>query len=147
MLHKTWQIVAISLAVALAVGCSRKSGRDKTAPVSGRVTYAGRPVTEGRIMFYPEDGRRMAIGAIDTAGNYFLTTYDRGDGAFLGKHKVVIDAVHEISSGPVSIDEEIGASQAKVERIVPAKYADRKSTPLEEDVKDQNNTINFDIPR
>ena len=61
-----------SIAAALALGCGSKSARDKVASVSGRVTYAGQPVTEGRILFYPEDGRRMAMSAIGYGSLAFL---------------------------------------------------------------------------
>ena len=115
------------------------------APVSGRVTYAGRPVTEGRIIFYPEDGRRLAMSALDPSGNYALTTFDSQDGAFLGKHQVVIDAVREIASGPSSPGNE--GDNIKLQRLVPEVYADRKTSPLEAEVDDRENTIDFDIPQ
>ncbi len=114
------------------------------ASVSGRVTYVGKPVTQGRIIFYPEDGRRMAMSAIDASGNYTLTTFDSQDGAFLGKHKVVIDAVREIASGPPSPGEE--GANVRLERLVPAIYADSNTSPLEAEIEDRDNTIDFDIP-
>ena len=40
-----------------------RTGR-RLSPVSGRVTYQGKPVPTGKIMFYPEQGR-PATGAID----------------------------------------------------------------------------------
>jgi hypothetical protein len=72
----------------LAVGC--KSG-PKLAPVSGTVTYNGKPVVKATIVFYPEqDGARGAMGETDDQGRYTLWTYAPGDGALVGKHLVSI---------------------------------------------------------
>lgn len=139
-------LAAMVMGGALIAGCSGWTGTDGMAPVSGRVTYAGRPVTAGRVLFYPEDGRRMAMGAIDASGNYTLTTFENQDGAFVGKHKVVIDAVRELSPGPQTPDEESQTAEARVERLVPAIYAERKTSPLEAEVLERGNTIDFDIP-
>jgi hypothetical protein len=83
----------ISLAVALicvaaASGCSR-SGTSATAPVKGTVTYNGAPAGDVRVIFTPESGR-PAIGDADSEGRYVLTTFEPGDGAVPGKHKVSI---------------------------------------------------------
>lgn len=141
------RLVAILVAGALIAGCSRKAGRDGLAPVVGRVIYAGQPLAEGRILFYPEDGRRMAMSAIDASGNYALTTFEHQDGAYVGKHRVVIDAVREITLGPETPDDEYQPENVRRERLVPAIYADRKSSPLEAVVEDRNNTIDFEIPQ
>ena len=145
MTQTTWRLTAFLMVAVLAAGCSGEAGRDEMAPVSGRVTYAGRPVTEGRIIFYPEDGRRLAMSALDASGNYALTTFESQDGAFLGKHQVVIDAVREIASGPSSPGNE--GANIKLQRLVPAVYADRKTSPLEAEVGDRENTIDFEIPQ
>jgi len=139
---------ALAALTLLVTGCG--DGRDPRAPVSGRVTYGDAPVPEGRILFYPADGRRQAIGAIGVDGRYSLTTFDSEDGAFLGKHTVVIDAVRAVNTGPASLREEVDAKLAfvpKIERLVPEKYADLKTSPLEAQVEAVDNTINFDIPR
>ena len=49
------------LAIVLLSGC----GGPRVARVTGRVTYAGNPVTAGKILFYPASGR-MALGATRT---------------------------------------------------------------------------------
>lgn len=147
MTRCTNRLPVLLAGIFLAAGCGGDSGRDQRVPISGKVTYAGEPVTEGRIMFYPEDGRRMAMGAIDAAGHYELTTYDRGDGAFLGTHKVVIDAVRENSAGPASPAEELQAEDPGFVRLVPSVYADRKSTPLTAEISEADDAMDFELPR
>ena len=51
--------------VLVSAGCGRNPLN--TAAVSGHVTYYGKPVTEGRITFYPEEGRAATGASVPTA--------------------------------------------------------------------------------
>jgi len=144
--------IAVLACVAIA-GCG--PNRPSVAPVKGKVTYAGRPVAQGTVMFYPESGR-AATGRIGPDGTYSLTTFDTAnDGALIGKHRVTIDAV-EITAGqgqPKSFKEEIqmahkgvAVNAAAPKRLVPEKYARRETSPLTAEVKSGENVLNFDIP-
>jgi hypothetical protein len=146
MLRKRPPRSVLALVVAVVMGCNGGS-RDGVVPVSGRVTYDGKPVTEGRVIFYPVDDRRMAMGPIDGKGYYVLTTFKDNDGAYPGKHVVVIDAVREVGAAPASIDEEVGSAAPTIVRLVPEKYADPRTSDLEAEVQDRDNTIDFAIPR
>jgi hypothetical protein len=143
------------LACALLSGC----GGPKVAPVRGKVTYDGKPVTGGKIMFYPESGR-MAIGEIGADGTYTLTTFHSGDGALVGPHRVAIEST-SVGPGtmqsPKSIEEEIELSKkgapggkilvaGKVEWLVPQKYSLPETSGLTAKVGSGPNEINFDIP-
>jgi len=79
------------LLAGLLIGCGGGSGHEETASVTGTVTLKGTPVTEGRIAFFPPKGR-PAMGTIQSDGTYTLTTFDPGDGALLGNHRVTITA-------------------------------------------------------
>lgn len=78
---------------ALLAGCG---GGDNftTAPVYGTVTLNGKPVTGGTIMLTPinEGESKMsgkgAAGTVQEDGSFELTTYETGDGAVVGKHRV-----------------------------------------------------------
>jgi hypothetical protein len=61
-------------------------------PVTGKVTYKGRPVTKGLIRFEPEGYGRPARGQLQSDGSYVLTTTKAGDGAVAGAHRVTIAA-------------------------------------------------------
>src|SRR4029079_2260524 len=80
-----------------AAGCGSKY--PPTAPVKGKITINGIPVTTGLINFYPTTGERPALGHIGPDGCYSLTTFERGDGALLGRHKVSIKSTR-IENGP-----------------------------------------------
>ena len=133
-------------------GCEHKGLN--TAAVSGHVSYRGKPVTEGRITFYPVDGR-AASGAIGPDGSYKLTTVREGDGALLGHHQVTIEA-RQVTGRPdyKGFAEEIrGVRKGDGTRfktgivlLVPDRYSHRESTPLTAEVKEGKNTINFNLP-
>jgi hypothetical protein len=142
--------ISILMLALLVAGCGGPT-RPATAPVSGRVTYAGKPVPLGQIMFYPERGR-PAMGAIGADGAYRLTTFVNGDGAIPGRFKVTITAMRVTGPPPPkSLEDELrGGSpggQTTTEWLVPEKYSRQESSTLTAEVKSgSTNTINFDLP-
>ncbi|MBN1395249.1 MAG: hypothetical protein JW959_09515 [Pirellulales bacterium] len=129
-------------------GCGES--RPNTASVSGKVTYQGKPVTTGRITFYPVDGSRPAMAAINEDGTYTLTTFDKGDGAMLGKHKVTIKSTRTVGGTPIDEFAEtppdaVPAEPPKLEWLVPEKYARRDTTPLTAEITEGKNVKNFDL--
>ena len=62
----------------------------QTVPVKGKVTYKGKPLTEGQIIFEPDAGGREAHGSIQPDGTFELTTFTKGDGAVTGTHRVAV---------------------------------------------------------
>ncbi len=81
----------------LIAGCG--SGGDfPVAPVRGRVVCEGRPVPHVFVFFEPlETGGsaivgKQAIGITEADGTFVLRTYDTGDGAVVGKHRVRVAA-------------------------------------------------------
>jgi hypothetical protein len=85
--------LAIIVCVCLAQGCSSKKA--SLAPVSGKVTVDGQPVTSGQVSFFPaekkEDAAKtgLAAGNIESDGTYTIST-DGKKGAPLGKYKVSV---------------------------------------------------------
>jgi len=137
-------------------GCSRGP---QMAKVSGKVTYKGKAVPTGTIMFHPDSGP-TAVGAIGPDGAYTLTTIKKGDGAVVGSHRVTIQAT-TVGSGsladPSSFEEEMQLAQrkdpkakvlvpGKVEWIVPQKYSRPETTDLTATVESGANTIDFTLP-
>lgn len=149
-MRPTW---IASFAFLSAISCSGV----KMAPVSGTVSVAGKPVESGMIMFTPENGP-TATGEI-VKGQYSLTTTTKNDGAVLGTHKIVIQAV---TVGPMiavdvpkSLDEEAEMDRKRKGKamipgdakfVVPERYSNLKTTDLSRDVAPGANTFDFDLP-
>ncbi len=92
--HLPVKWVCVSVTVAVLLGCNEAPF--PVAPVSGKVTLDGRPLTQGKVMFAPvrtasniEVGK-PAIGVIQRDGSFVLTTYRNGDGAVVGEHWVTV---------------------------------------------------------
>ncbi len=85
-------LLSAGLLVSTVSGCgsSAASTGAPTAPVRGKVTYKGQPVTKGRIIFEPDGKGKEATGEIQPDGTFVLTTYKKDDGAVLGNHRVSI---------------------------------------------------------
>jgi hypothetical protein len=142
----------VAVAIGAALGCSRGPN---LAPVRGTVTLNGKPLPpcQGRISFHPEKGR-MATAPLEADGSFVLTTFEAGDGAIVGPHKVTIKATRIVKggSGPKSVAEEAifakkgGArSEPRVLWIVPEKYCETATSPLTATVERPSNVIDFDI--
>ena len=125
--------------------------------VNGVVTFNGQTVSAGTVQFWPEDGR-PARGSIHEDGTFTLTTFDSNDGALVGKHRVTIKATRSDDSGPtiestaaeISHFSQKGAKRiraARVDWLVPEKYSDVNTTPLEATVENGSNEIDFKIEK
>jgi hypothetical protein len=125
----------VMVCLLLSAGCG--PSRPNTASVSGRVTFQGKPVTEGTIVFQPENGR-PGMSQIGPDGSYSLRTFDPGDGALLGRHRVTIEARRIAEQNPVT-------GVLRIEWLVPEKYARLESSPLTANVVSGTNKLDFDL--
>ena len=97
--------VALGVTFA-AVGCGGSDpDRPKLGKVTGTVTYKGKPLTRGSVIFTPisgkvEGGGQIATGQIQSDGSYSLTTFDTDDGAVLGQHAVTVQSGEESTFKP-----------------------------------------------
>jgi hypothetical protein len=139
MRRDLWLLVALAgLGPCLVLGCSKKTGMP-TAPVVGKVTYRGKPVPTGTVMFTPDEGP-AATGNIAPDGTYRLTTYREGDGAVIGRHKVTITALQDMGN---LLPEQRSPTPPP---LVPVKYLSAETSGLTAEVKpDVTNTIDFHL--
>jgi len=108
-------VVALVLTVVAgaAEGCRRGP---VVVPVSGVVEVDGAPLASGAITVVPDRGR-AASGTIGKDGRFTLTTFVPGDGAILGRHRVVVIAHQDLG-------------RMRIKWLVPAVCRDMASTPL-----------------
>jgi hypothetical protein len=126
-------IVALSLS-----GCGEKSDVPETAEASGVVMFKGEPFEGAEVMFHPQDGGNPAHAMTDEDGRFVLTTYDEGDGAVPGEHKVTI--MYFPAESLPGMEAETGGS------MLPEKYAAIANTPLTAEVKaGEENEFTFEL--
>jgi hypothetical protein len=119
----------------IAPGCS---DHVRTVPVHGTITYKGIPVPNGTVTFMPAAGP-AATGEIQPDGKYALGTYRPGDGAPPGPYTVVVVAMRDQTGLLPEKRNPLPAS------IVPDIFTSIATSPLRAEVKDQENTIDFDL--
>ncbi|WP_435009284.1 hypothetical protein P12x_000536 [Tundrisphaera lichenicola] len=150
--RRTWMALAMAGGLALA-GCDSKAHYEH-ALVHGTVTYKGKPVTLGSVLFIPvqppEDGSMQpASGSIQPDGTYELKS-EEDQGAILGEHKIVVVAVDggkpadepskDDASGPAP-----AVKSVKFKSLIPRKYSDPATTPLTHKVDPGENKIDLEL--
>ncbi|PQO27873.1 hypothetical protein [Blastopirellula marina] len=116
-------------------GCSDGTAYPSTAPIKGVVSYKNQPLADANVSFIPESGR-PATGTTNSQGEFELTTFQPGDGAILGEHRVLIE---KSSSASTQL-------YAEVKSAVPKVYTQLKSTPLRQVVsKEGDQNVRIDL--
>lgn len=115
-------IAALTFAV---FGCGSGEPWKTSHPVSGTVTYKGKPVKDAELAFFPLDERFpesvRPLAKTKESGEFVVGTYDRDDGAPAGQYKVTV-VHHEIVVSK-------GGMGTKPNDL-PKKYATKETTDL-----------------
>ena len=144
-----------SLVFMTALGCGPAG--PEMGQVTGKVTFDGVVIPTGTIQFWPESGR-PSRGSIADDGTYTLTTFEKNDGALVGKHRVTIQATQISEQGPqldstaaeIAHFSQKGAKRIRASRVkwlVPEEYSEVDTTTLVATVKPESNSINFEIEK
>jgi hypothetical protein len=123
-------------------GCQR-GGLPGTIPVRGKVIYAGRPLTEGEVLYNPvDDSGRRARGVIQSDGTFRLTTLQNGDGALPGEYRITVVAYapHPGEPGRTEAAETPGRVVPTIKRgfLIPERYTDPETSGLRDVVDKQH---------
>lgn len=122
-------------------GCG--DGHPKRSIVTGTVTYNGKPLSIGSLVFVPVGGGPSAQGKIDRNGFYEMGTFDDDDGVIPGNYKIMITAL--TSPGGSGLPEDAVDGNAGPVSVIPEWYGDLEKSGLQVTVKaDEENTI--DLP-
>ncbi len=141
-------LCSVVLLVGL-LGCSGGAKQAATGKVSGKVTYQEKPVEAGSVTFVPiAEGAsadtgvatKPAGGAVKSDGSYVLTTYQDGDGAIVGRHKITFfpaaAQAAEASGGEAGKHDEAPAASS---------YRGLMPKEAEVEVKEGTNEINIEL--
>jgi hypothetical protein len=85
-------VAAAVLVVAATIGCGKPSHQLETAPLHGKVTLDGQPLSSGYVTVVTSRGRSSS-GEVQPDGTFEMSTYQPGDGAQVGSHPVVVTPV------------------------------------------------------
>ena len=129
---------AVFITCSGLVGCGSSDNLSR-APLTGKVTYKGQPLSHGMIGLLPTDGTKspQGSGAIALDGSYEISTAGKS-GAVVGTHKVIVQCRQEVSN------EE--KRQMKIgQLLIPSQYASYNRTPLEVKVNPKGTVFNIEI--
>ena len=159
---------AFSLVIGMG-GCGTNPSKPPLGRVHGRVTYNGKPLTNGSVMFTPVAGGKggatgqVAAGQLGSDGSYTLTTFEEGDGAILGQHVVTVEAregnVAELNlpatpgakpkpSFKVASGRRVGVGKVPYispKALIPRKYMDPESSPFRHTVEPGDNRVDLEL--
>jgi hypothetical protein len=148
-----WRYGCIAVLLLSQWGCG--SGQVPVYPVSGRVTFKGRPmVGGGTISFIPidADSGKGAGGKIDEDGNFAMTTYREGDGSPAGKYRVLIRQFVIVEPEPIPDGQTPGEGGVVTPRTqvdegqrIPDAYANPQQSDLTVEVEPSSNDFDFDL--
>ena len=88
-----------AVACGLNSGCSSDEGELDTIPISGTITCNGEALEAGvSVQFVPTPDEssasailgKLASGVVQADGSFTLSTYGDGDGAVVGRHRIII---------------------------------------------------------
>lgn len=145
-------VVMLLMATLVAPGCGRQADawrakRPKTFPVTGIVSLDGSPVEGAMVTFIATETPSVAAGITDALGRFKLRTYDPGDGAIPGPHKVLIEKKIERMPASYNPDSPAPPPPPIIEHLLPKHFSDADKSPLTATVTSSGvNTISFDLP-
>jgi hypothetical protein len=166
MMNRRFPAQLLFVVVCFAwTGCSGQPGRPETYPVSGTVTYRGKPVADATVTFLAPGAPRLASGETDASGRFRLTTFEPDDGAIPGTHVVAVKKYGDEPRAPIVMDVENMEAEvtakdieeammqtaeqvkksAKAGSLLPAKYASRNTSDLRFEVVRGENEFNIDL--
>ena len=130
-------LVLAAILIPWSLGCGGADPRPATVPVSGKVTFNGKPLTLGTVAFVPTGSKqsRPATGELDSSGAYKLMTYEPGDGAHPGDYKVSVSAFE----GANPLDKVEGKP------ILPQKYYRADTSGLTATIKPDSSSETIDF--
>ncbi|MDR1384981.1 MAG: hypothetical protein LBJ67_14195 [Planctomycetaceae bacterium] len=135
-------------------GCSDKPVLGK---IEGTVTYDGKPLEKGTIIF-AVPGTREATGVIENGKIINVATFNDGDGVPIGEASVAIIALKEVKSLPApktsTLESETSPGQSIAtagmsgqEFSIPVKYVNPETSGLKATIQKGVNQIQFDLKK
>lgn len=97
-MYRLMTALLFSAALVPLAGCSKG-----LTPVSGSVTLDGKTVAGAAVTFTSSDGKHIASGMTDDAGNFTLNS-PNGPGAYAGSYKVTVAKYPKVEGGVPNLD-------------------------------------------
>ncbi|MFN3193747.1 MAG: carboxypeptidase-like regulatory domain-containing protein [Aureliella sp.] len=151
-------LAAASL-ILCTLGCDSGPQNPPTFPVTGKVTFKGKPVEGATVVLVAESSSsKGAVGNTDAEGNYEMGTFGKGDGAVAGSYKVKVFKYEMKAEPPADGDDVMSEEEEEEEyggvededdasggNLLPAKYEDPRKSGFAVEVTDQPVTLDLEL--
>lgn len=144
--------LAASVLLVAVLGClSGCAPEHELAQVKGTVSYQGKPIENGTIVF-EVSGYRSAYGQIANGQIVNVSTLEPNDGAPVGEARVAINAT-AATAPPAATDSTVTGGDAPggpsgmtiPKNLLPAKYANPETSELTATIQSGENDLVFDL--
>lgn len=130
------------LLLLLLAGCG-----SNMAQVTGTVTYEGKALKEGTIIF-ETTGARPASGKIVEGKIVEVMTLKEGDGITPGTHKVAIHAFETTGgAGGANPGDKSGVASMMPKRLIPESYGNPETSKLTAEIKAGTNEVKYELKK
>jgi hypothetical protein len=148
-------VVSACFLFLTVAGCGSDDGLGRRYSVSGTVKYKGEPLAKGQINFLPQDGKGRGASGLIEDGYYALSTNGDRDGALPGKYSVTILAKEldltkaearskKLGTG-IPLPSDVAKANRTAKNLVPVKYSSPDTSKLTAEVKEQSDSIPFEL--
>ena len=134
------------LLVLVLVGCSGQdpslNGRPKVVVAMGTVLYKGAPLADASVIFTNLESATTAYAQTDSAGNFKLTTFNKGDGAAPGKQVVSVRKLEMLVKTKQGAENEISSvipPMPEERWLIPKKFGNPELSGLGLELPDTGN--------
>ena len=146
-LRPSWHHGPFMACLLLAAGAAALAGCSNSGPTMARATGVvrldGKPLSSGRVTFWPAAGR-SASGWIEADGSFTLGTFNDADGATIGRHKVTVTAAKKQPTGPPDFDRD-GPPRGWPRSPIPARYSNPEASGLEFEIAPGTNRFAIEL--
>jgi hypothetical protein len=110
--------------LAGVIGCNSEV-RVPVYPVSGKVTFQGKPAAGAQVVLHPVDRSKPSdvtpSAGVQGDGTFKITAYELDDGAPQGEYVATVEWFKIVSTG---------GGGGRGPNVLPAKYASSKTSPI-----------------
>lgn len=138
-------LVCLTLGMA---GCGGKSDRQPTTPVSGIVTFEGKPVPQGTVMFLPVVPGPPGQANLKPDGTFVAGTYEVSDGLIPGEYTITVVGQMEIDPPTTETPLAENAGKTKAPQQIPDQFGSSKTSGLTASIKKgEKHDLKFELKK
>ena len=131
-----WFFPFAILVTVLAAGCGES--RVPVYPVSGKISFQGRPPVGAQVVLHPVDHTEPSdiapIGIVQGDGSFHITAYEPDDGAPIGHYVATVQWFKIVSDAN-------GGGGGRGPNVLPKEYASARTSPIKVQVTENGAEI------